>query len=381
MDGVTGNLLWIEIQEGKQRMMKKQYQELGSTAACVMRGVVASGDFVSLVEHESQNTENSDDVGDETFPKLFLGDSWFGSVNACAAISKAGHHGVFMVKTSHSRTPKKFLEENMKDFPGGTWVTLTGKTEHEGVELVCIGYKYNKKSVLTFISTRGAGSTKEGEPYEARFPDKFGNMCVRHVARPEVVSNYFKFSNVVDLHNQARQFDLALEKKWVTHNGYFRLYSTLVGMTVTDVWKLHKISGNSRDISISHFADELAADMIAYADSLANSPTVTPTSSVCVSTDASLSLSTITLPKDEQRLDHEKVVLPKGKQVRCIWCSRVDLIERKTTMKCMQCDMGFCRDCTGRDCWAKHLALGGVPVPPKRGTQKQKRIRFEADVV
>ena len=116
MDGVTGNLLWIEIQEGKQRMMKKQYQELGSTAACVMRGVVASGDFVSLVEHDSQNTENSDNVGDETLLKLSLGDSWFGSVNACAAISKAGHHGVFIVKTSHSRTPKNFLRRTWRIF-------------------------------------------------------------------------------------------------------------------------------------------------------------------------------------------------------------------------------------------------------------------------
>ena len=60
--------------------------------------------------------------------------------------------------------------------------------------------------------TRGAGATRHGEPYEARFPDKFGNVCVRHVARPEIISNYFLYSNVVDLHNQGRKFDLALER-------------------------------------------------------------------------------------------------------------------------------------------------------------------------
>ena len=52
--------------------------------------------------------------------------------------------------------------------------------------------------------TREAGATRHGEPYEARFPDKFGNVCVRHVARPEIISNYFLYSNVVGLHNQGR---------------------------------------------------------------------------------------------------------------------------------------------------------------------------------
>ncbi len=96
---------------------------------------------------------------------------------------------------------------------GATWI-----------DLVCIGYKYNKKKVLTFVLSKGAGLTLEGVPYEARFPDIFGNVCIYHVSRPQVVSNHFKYCNMVDLHNQVRQFNLALEKKWVTQNVYFRLY-------------------------------------------------------------------------------------------------------------------------------------------------------------
>ena len=42
--------------------------------------------------------------------------------------------------------------------------------------------------------TKGAGETRHGEPYEARIPDKFGNVCVIHVARPEIISNYFLYS-------------------------------------------------------------------------------------------------------------------------------------------------------------------------------------------
>ena len=109
----------------------------------------------------------------------------------------------------------------MKDFPGGTWIIMEGHAEKENQDLVAIGYKYNTKTVLQFVCTKGAGSTKAGEPYQARFPDKFGNVCVRHVMRPHVISMYFKHSNVVDVHNQARQFELALEKKmgWFNHPG------------------------------------------------------------------------------------------------------------------------------------------------------------------
>ena len=48
-----------------------------------------------------------------------------------------------MVKTAYSRSPKKFLEETTKNFPGGRWVTMEGRPEKEEVDLVCVGYKYN----------------------------------------------------------------------------------------------------------------------------------------------------------------------------------------------------------------------------------------------
>ena len=98
--------------------------------------------------------------------------------------------------------------------------------------------------MLQFVTTRGAGTTEAGRPYEARFPDKFGNFCTRHVLRPHVIALYFKYSNCVDVHNQARQFDLALEKKWLTMNPYFRLYTTMLGVIVKNLWKtLKKVIG------------------------------------------------------------------------------------------------------------------------------------------
>ena len=58
-----------------------------------------------------------------------------------------------MVKTAHARSPKNWLGEKLKDHPGGTWIVLERRAE-EGVPLMAIGYKYNKKKVLTFVGTR-----------------------------------------------------------------------------------------------------------------------------------------------------------------------------------------------------------------------------------
>ena len=138
--------------------------------------------------------------------------------SACA-ISKRGDHCVMQVKTSHSRFPKKFLENEMKDMPGGCWVVMEGRATNENVDLVAIGYKYNKKKVLTFVTTKGAGSTCKGEPYKAKFNDAYGNVLERHIGRPSLLNTYFIESNEVDRHNQARQSLLALEECWVTVDG------------------------------------------------------------------------------------------------------------------------------------------------------------------
>ena len=119
-----------------------------------------------------------------------------------------------LVKTAHSRSPKKFLKETMKDFPGGTWITLEVRAQKEEIDRFSVGYKYNKKTMLTFLFTKGSGSTAPGESYEARFLDKYGNVCVRHMPRPTLMANYLKYSNCIGLCIQARQFDLKLEKRW-----------------------------------------------------------------------------------------------------------------------------------------------------------------------
>jgi len=92
VDGLSGERVWLELQEGKNRMASKEYQqELGETTACVLRGVMTTGDSNSWFEYNETG-------------KLFLCDSWFGSMKSVANVALLGYHPCMMVKTAHSQT-------------------------------------------------------------------------------------------------------------------------------------------------------------------------------------------------------------------------------------------------------------------------------------
>ena len=90
----------------------------------------------------------------------------------------------------------------MKDYLGGTWITMEATVD--GVDLLGIGYKYNTKKFFTFVMTKGAGSSRPGEKYIAKFPDSFWNVCIRHIARPAVITHFFDVSNKTIFHDQRR---------------------------------------------------------------------------------------------------------------------------------------------------------------------------------
>ena len=102
---------------------------------------------------------------------------------------------------------------------------------------------------------RDAGSSKAGDPY--------GNLCIQYVASPQVIANYFKYFNRVDVHNQVRQFDIGLEKKRVTPNPY-QIYTSHTGMDLADLWKSFKRHQKDlwRIFSTTEFTDITTYDLI-----------------------------------------------------------------------------------------------------------------------
>ena len=73
--------------------------------------------------------------------------------------------------------------------------------------------------------------------------NRFGNVKAYYVPRPDVVLRFYRHSNCIDMSNQLREDGLRLENQWITRDGYFRLCTGLVGMTVVDVFKLGQFHG------------------------------------------------------------------------------------------------------------------------------------------
>jgi hypothetical protein len=167
---------------------------------------------------------------------------------------------------NHARFPKQYLEEHLKDKSVGGRLVLT--TNLEGVDLVAMGYKYNKRKVMHFIATAGAANTFDGDdPYMQRWADEYGNiLCVRAIPRPALASEYFSHSPRVDNHNQSRHHDLALEELWQTQDCLFRLWTNFMGIHLIDCWKLCRFhlpsSHHLSKCSVVDFSDNLATALL-----------------------------------------------------------------------------------------------------------------------
>jgi hypothetical protein len=257
--------------------------------------------------------------------------------------------------------------------PGGVHIVLKA-THSNGTPLVALGYRYSKKTTLFFVSHRDAGTTAPGRPYEMKYTDDYRNVQCCLVDCPELISNFFQDSNVIDMHNQVRQFELALEKKWVTTDGFFCLATTLFGIHVTDCWKLamfHKII-RQEQMWITKFAGILAKQLIDLGRSSqldacdADSPTnVHPR--VVVAQNVSCSASSLSSDLEQQQpqqvlsdctgIVHPQLRYKMGKKASgknhcltrwCRLCNELAEQERDTKLKkltsffCAACNKPFC---------------------------------------
>ncbi len=190
-------------------------------------------------------SEKTSGCGRHEQPKneTFIGDSWFASVKTCVELAKKGYKFMGQVKTAHRNFPKKHIEEFMKDMAPGNWCVL--KTEvHLGPDsngniknpltMFAIGYKYCYLKVLTFIMDATVGSVRPGAPYKACYWAKNGGKTIKYIPRPKVLNEFFGMIGTVDAHNLAHQGTLRLEKRWRTRDPYLRIFTSFLGICVTD---------------------------------------------------------------------------------------------------------------------------------------------------
>ena len=88
------------------------------------------------------------DTVDDNLDLVIKGDAWFGSVKTAANLAQRGIEGILQVKQSHALYPKVFVNDVLKDAPGGVHVVLRGRHPN-GHNLIAIGYWYSSKKLYS----------------------------------------------------------------------------------------------------------------------------------------------------------------------------------------------------------------------------------------
>ena len=203
-------------------------------------------------------------LGDPSDRDVIMGDA---SVKTATVLDdKLDCNFIGHVKTAHSRFPKKWLEETMEEWPCGTHLVLESLFGKEN--LIAVSYKYNKKKVCHFIMTQGASMTSPGDPYRAKYRSDVCNYKSRAVQRPLAVSKYFGTAGKIDIHNQIRQREIALEAHWNTCDVWLRNVCTILGMAVPNAFFACSYSF-ARDCEYSQlkakdFVSILAKQLVVY---------------------------------------------------------------------------------------------------------------------
>ena len=222
-------------------------EPLGTMFKCLLDNDTKVMSTLEICEGKERNLELAQDIHPyvttsctvrmlrETVPedglakRIVCGDSWFASVPTAVSVMKGlgipggeipagntaalkGSHFIGCVKTYHAQFPLKYIQGKLRGRRAGTRIVLEAVVD--GVPLLALGWKYKRGSTLCYIATKGAGSTADdcNNPYKMRIKDLEGNPIDRQVLRPEIIGTYYRMSAGIDVHNQQRQGDLALEK-------------------------------------------------------------------------------------------------------------------------------------------------------------------------
>jgi len=115
------------------------------------------------------------------------------------------------------------------------------------VKLMAVAYAWSQKGMSYFLST--CGSTRASPvQYMSRFEDEFGNSSFKYLNRPEFVHFLYEKLPIIDEHNRQRQGFVALEKCWPTTNCWFRLLTTIVGMSIVDMHRMQRFHNTGKNV-------------------------------------------------------------------------------------------------------------------------------------
>ena len=229
-DALSGIMIGIELNEGKQRNARKRWHSIhGATTSTTLR--------LTQPWHGSG--------------RIVVGDSWFSSVKTAVQLRKRGLHFIGPVKTAHRKYPLAALKRRCPA-DRGSWIAATATDED--VDLIALGWQ--DRCVHTVVGT--CGTTLEGSPAKKRRLDDEGQVFFKYVDRPQMIEEYHAGAPALDVHNHLRQDGLALEKVWGTHKWYHRIYASLFGIIETNAYLVFNYFRSQKQ-EVSHIRSSRAS--------------------------------------------------------------------------------------------------------------------------
>lgn len=139
-----------------------------------------------------------------------------------------------------------------------TWTSTDGKKIN--IPLVACGW-YDRK-LLTFLGS--CGTTIAGNPRTSVYwknDKRRSEEFARKIPRPVLVEVYGTHANIVDIHNQFRQGNIEVERRFKTKRWEVRVFSTLFSICITDAYLAHKFWG-SRLLTLQQFKIKLLNSLL-----------------------------------------------------------------------------------------------------------------------
>jgi hypothetical protein len=249
-DSETGVLLRLDVMEGKVANGTKKYSKLGEGTAVTLR-----------------LTEPYWATG-----RTVVTDSAFGSVKCAAQLAARGTFIMAMVKTAHKEFPLEYLKRwtagalpsQLEPPSRGDHVLLMSKQDGDALPLFALCWADRK--VKTIISTRGTTSPGNASqrPRHRKIVENGKYVTVQYskaVKRPVMVEQFFNSFAAVDIHDHLRQGSLGMEREWLTHTWWHRLYATIFSVSVVDAYlgyKFEMVEGGKVPDDFTTFLGALA---------------------------------------------------------------------------------------------------------------------------
>ena len=371
VEATTGIMVTQDIVEGADAQRVKKYN--GDVSSLPRKEPIMGHVAETLRLCNSANVAEGGWVG---------GDAWFGSIPCVVELmKKKGIFLTFIIKQNVQYCPLQVIQRIMRarnkdGRAAGRHAVM--KATISGVDLFLLAYAWSNQRAAYIVSSCGT-TVQHEKPYRTHFTDDYGNVTFKEIPRPSIAHFYFELCPLIDNHNKDRQGILGLEDCWPTKNPWFRLVTTMIGMSVID---LHRWDRNKRSngTAFEWLGDDDERPEFLKVRSMANligrglrKPSMIyyneehprqPSKIRQVNRNQQQELTRITNKEGEicQHANGKKG--GKGYVRSCLICRQYQEKAQNTNWWCSACRVPLCRKNRGREpsCYDEHISRMDDPV-------------------